>query len=56
MSIRDLLVAGFVIFSLAARYLPLFTHDKHPLPAPHSFDEELRMVSMHQDNLSEIRA
>jgi len=51
-----IVTAGFVIFSLAARYLPLFTHDKHPLPAPHSFDEELRMVSMHQDNLSEIRA
>jgi len=51
-----IVTAGFVVFSLAARYLPLFTHEEQHAPPPHSFEEELLQVSMNEDSLSELRA
>ena len=44
-----IVTAGFVVFSLAARYLPLFEHEaaKQPgtLPAQEAWAEDLNLVS-----------
>jgi Ni/Fe-hydrogenase subunit HybB-like protein len=41
---------GFVVFALAAKYLPIFKHEEHPHHAlPHNeWNEDLKMVSQLQ--------
>lgn len=42
-----IVTAGFIVFSLAAKYLPLFVHEqgKPPMPARVDLNEDLRQVS-----------
>jgi Ni/Fe-hydrogenase subunit HybB-like protein len=51
-----IVTGGFVIFSLAAKYLPLFTHEEKPVATGNVFEDDLRLVSLREDMFSEIRA
>jgi Ni/Fe-hydrogenase subunit HybB-like protein len=55
-----IVTAGFVVFSFAAKYLPLFTHEEQTqAPKPvHNLDEDLRLISQpnFQDGYHEIYA
>ncbi len=44
----SIVVAGFIAFSLAAKYLPIFSHEKHipPVKQYHILEEDLHTVSL----------
>ncbi len=51
-----IVTAGFIIFSLAARYLPLFSDAHREVRRVHDIEEDLRFVSQQEEPYNELFA